>query len=132
MNSNVFIPQIIYRGFIKSGYVWRQILSFNNVDVCAVAAGVNNFPFLVTVRDIFLAKFTVFPRRCPALPGKYYARNISLTLDDSQSLNDAMSPTPLPNGVYRHVIRWFNKDDPIGFALYFHIEINIRMNEDRF
>lgn len=118
--------------FIKMTQHWRQIIGLENIDLCAVASGVNKFPFLVTIREIFLSSFPHLPRKCPASPGKYYNKNITFTMEHNEILQKAMSPTPFPNGIYRHVIRCYNDDDPIGFALYFHIQINIRLNEERF
>lgn len=48
-------------------------------------------------------------------------------------LFDKISPTILPNGIYRHVIKFYvDKYDPTGFCLWWHTEINLRMNDENF
>lgn len=92
------------------------------------------FQFLIAVRDAYNALAPPsFPRKCPIKKGKYAASNISLVRGDlSYAANSAITVGELPNGVYRHVINLFDDEDPVGATLWWHLLVNIRMNDDRF
>lgn len=118
---------------MKYTTTWRQYVKLDRIDICNIFRGGSDvIPYLATVRKSYMAEFTSLPRNCPIEPGKYYATNVSMGDTYGNQMNEAMTSTPLPNGIYRHVIRIHNDDDPVGFVLYWHIEVNIRMNEETF
>lgn len=92
------------------------------------------FQFTSAVRDAYntLAP-PYFPRKCPIKKGKYSISNMSLSRRDlASTVNGAMTVGELPNGVYRHVINLSDDEDPLGATLWWHLLVNIRMNDDRF
>lgn len=89
-------------------------------------------PFLKELRKLYFDGFKGMPQKCPMDPGKYYVQNFTIGGTYGDEMNTKLSTTPLPNGVYRHVIRIFTDNDPEGFVLYWHTEVNIRMNIEKF
>lgn len=123
-----------YNLLYKSGVSWRQIIRLEKIKVCNFLSGSNMFQFLIAVRDGYntLAPPS-FPRKCPIKKGKYSASNISLVRGDlSYAANRAMTVGELPNGLYRHVISLSDDEDPVGATLWWHLLVNIRMNDDKF
>lgn len=64
---------------------------------------------------------------------------INMTLDDYNKNRDAggeiwssITPSLLPNGEYRHIIKLHNNEDPVGFCIFWNTELNLRMNVDEF
>lgn len=106
--------------------------------MCDFFAGSNLFQYLGEARKYYfnIAPPSLVPRKCPILPGKYFVTNLSLTSGlnsgKAEEMNRALTPTELPNGLYRHVIKLFNDEDPVGSVIYWHTNINIRMNDDKF
>jgi Protein of unknown function (DUF1091) len=136
--------------FYKNGQRWRQILGVENIDFCGLLKEVNNNPFLKALINTYKKLFPKLPSNCPILPGNYSVKDaiaivnekseLNMTMKDFQdkaavSFKDmwaTMSPTILPNGLYRSFLRVYNKEDPIGFCVYWISEINYRMNEQDF
>lgn len=118
-----------------TGLYWRQIIKLDKIDACALATGATNIDFLKAMRDEYIRMFPNLPAKCPIEPGKYYAKNVTF-FDHNNPLfewREFQLVTPsLPNGIYRHVVKFYNDEDPVGFMIYFHIELYDKMGDDRF
>lgn len=125
-----------YRAYIKGTSTWRPIIQLNNLDVCGILSGSDVFPVARDFKKIVYEKLPTLPPNCPMLPMKHIFNNITVvepTMSIGKRIFAILGNTPFfPNGVYRNFARFYNEEDPIGFVYYVHIEINIRLNEDRF
>lgn len=137
---------------LKSGPSWRQIVSLDNIDICALANGFKTIPFLDAFRTYVKKTYPGIPFYCPIKPGSYYAPPVvmpthymnysdsqNMTFDEIRRKNEnagdlgsSFTPNLLPNGLYRHIIKLYNDLDPIGFCIYWHNEHYVRLNEDNF
>lgn len=118
----------------------RQLIKMDKIDVCAILTGLNSFPFFKVCYDYYIFLFPNLPRICPVQPAKYYQPNITVVFDvEGQGVAtgfygilDAMSPLPLPNGVYRNTVHVYNRRYGSLGGLYFDIEIYDPMNSNKF
>lgn len=127
---------------IKSGINWRQILSFDNIEVCLVFKGINSTPLWNEVIKIYKSLFSTLPKICPIYPGTYLAKNVTIIENEiydlqklSKSLTfitNSLTSKMLPNGIYRHMITTSNELDPIGFSFIADVEINYKWNDRDF
>lgn len=115
-----------------------------------VFEGVKGLPLLQSTFNLYTTFFPQLPSKFPILPGTYFAKNVTintspkselnLTLDDykknpidiGSKLFSTITPTLLPNGEYRHVIKFYTPNDSNAFCVWWHTEINMRMNDDEF
>lgn len=127
---------------------WRQIIKLDRIDIKSFLSGMNTMPFLKVVKEYYNDKFPQLPATFPIKPGKYYAKNITIVYNDPleltyqvaehrpqgnfDKLSASYSPLMIPNGVYRHIITFFKNDDSHVLSLYWHMELNYRMNADRY
>lgn len=94
--------------------------------------------YMLAVRNYYIQLLPRFPRKCP-IEGNYTMKNVNVTIinesGDKFSHEDKIGEvfvTPkLPNGIYRQVVKMYNDDDPVGFAMYWHIENYDSMDDDR-
>lgn len=139
------LNQARYIGLVKpmNGQSWRQFLKLDNLDLCAFLSGGLTLDFLKSVKELYFHLFPTLPSKCPIEPGKYSFKNVSI-FEGGQSGSEAkkkigprgpggfLSPANLPNGIYRHTVRFYNNFDPEGFMFYWHVEFYNSMGEDRF
>lgn len=146
--------QVNFRLHVKSesGQNWRQVIALNKLDFCGIAKGTNLIPTIKTSYDELIVLFPSVPLKCPILPGKYSALNATIVEDYSEKsfletpeeyktrlrvtnvekkTMDFITPSVMPNGVYRVTLRFYNDMDPIGAAFYWQYFIRLRMNEER-
>lgn len=114
-----------------NGQSWRQFLKFDKIDVCACFSAGHDNAYIQSIRQNYNHLFPQLPKACPVMKGNYSARNVTL-LNGLKSEPDAFLSTQLPNGVYRHTLRFYTESDPEGFMVYWHIEQYDSMGEDRF
>lgn len=124
--------------FYKSGHsAWRQIVKLANNDFCWLMKQTDNLPFLNFGKEYYFKQFPNLPQRCPIAVGKYYIENVTI-FDDKDSFGShygmikTLTSGELPNGVYRHLIKINNKNDPVGLVLYWHTHIYDKMGENSF
>lgn len=139
-----FVKKMEQIAFVKAPnapntQLWRQIVRFTKVDACALFKGINSNEYLKAVRDQYFNLFPRLPNKCPIEPGNYSMQNVTIINESEKNRFKAdksnMKITPggfLPNGIYRHILRFHNNADPIGFAVYWHLEIYDKMGDDRF
>lgn len=102
---------------------WRQIMAFDNINMCQLLKGMNTIPLITYYRDFFFEIIPNLPRSCPYLPGKYYTYNISIINDATgKDVEKTISPTAMPNGIYRTTLRYFTEEDKDGVCFWFHLE----------
>jgi hypothetical protein len=92
-------------------------------------------PLIKEVKNIIFEKIPHLPRNCPFEPMKYVIKNVTLASREfamGRRIFKALGPGLLPNGIYRISARGYNNDDLVGVYWYMVVEINIRMNEDKF
>lgn len=94
-------------------------------------------PLFKNTLDLVFEKVPNMPRSCPILPGKYYNENLTIVspemIEEYQKLIRLITDKGiLPNGVYRNFLKYYSNDVPVGIAYYYNVEVNFRMNEDRF
>lgn len=118
-----------------TGLYWRQFIKLQKIDACALGLGATSIDFLKSIIEEYRRMFPDLPYKCPIEPGKYFAKNVTFfdNISPDFEWKEFQKLTPsLPNGIYRHVVKFHNEEDPIGFMLYFHIELYDKMGEDRF
>lgn len=135
-----------YRGFIKPhlGTSWRQILKFDKINVCASiniakTGSVGNSDILKAFWKEYYETFHGLPDKCPIERGKYFVRNQTVynsndndyASSHQSDLENTMTPK-FPNGIYRHIIRFYNDEDAEGFSAFWHVDRYDKMGEDRF
>lgn len=114
---------------------WRQLIRLENYDPCWIAKHKDLLPTISALKKYYKKHFPNMPNDCPIQPGKYYAANVTV-LDEkddsygSEEINNSVTVGQLPNGIYRHLIKVFNKNDPFGFMLYWQVEIYNSMGEN--
>jgi hypothetical protein len=125
----------------RVGTFWRQIIKLDKLDYCALSGGVGVIPAIKSYWDTLIEMFPTLPLNCPILPKKYEAtatmHQMNITAEDykkmgMRNLMDSLSPTLLPNGFYRVVIRLFNDDDQEGLTVQYVSEVYFRMNDENF
>lgn len=124
-------------------------MKFDQIDACAVARGVNKFPLFAAFLNFIKERFPSLPSNCPVKIGTYSALNVlvvnnpvnefNMTQEDQKkhsmffsSVIKSFSPSLLPNGVYRSILRLFNEDDKVGITLLWHVQLNHRLNDEEF
>jgi hypothetical protein len=124
-------------------------MKIDDIDLCSLARGLNTNPLLKAVLKFYKKHLPNLPSTCPAIAGNYSAKNVTMimnpkfelnmTLNDFQKyeqpyseLVNALSSQLLPNGVFKHIIRFFNEEDPVGFALSWLLEFRHRLNNEDF
>lgn len=141
---------MLYALFYKSGQNWRQIINIKDVNFCEIAAGGNGMSLFKAIIDFYKKVLPNLPSKCPVLPGKYSVKNATVSVSPKNEFNmtmkdfqnrtvvpyqdmwAAMSPTLMPNGLYRSIVRVYNQQDPIGFSMYWVSEVNHRWNDQDF
>lgn len=95
--------------------------------------------FLRKMRDYLFDCIPTLPRKCPILPAEFRYENVTIVspeiIEKFKSLFTFVTPTILgypPNGVYRMMIKVYSPQDPTGWMLWIHAEVNVRLNDDRF
>jgi hypothetical protein len=82
---------------------------------------------------------------CPIKPGKYYAMNIMEYMGDERAVwskNASVSKpdgkpknglgVDLPNGKYRYTFKISTNTDPFVYLVQWQLDVNSRLNEDKF
>lgn len=127
--------QVDYRCLFKlSSNNWRQLIKIDKIDACLMASGLHSLPF---VDQFFkLLKSMVngqIPMSCPLDPGEYYAYNLTMPYDTGQDLIiKTLTPSFLPNGIYRNFFRVSFPNDPDGLFNWNVLELNDRNRENKF
>lgn len=128
-----------YVGMVKpmNGLSWRQYLKLDNLDFCAVGAGKHDLDLIRAIREQYFFLFPDLPKKCPVEKRKYSAKNVTVIFTPETrkiagvgEADRLLSPS-LPNGIYRHTIRFYTESDPEGMMLYWHVELYDSMGEDR-
>jgi hypothetical protein len=119
-----------------NGPTWRQYMKMEDVDFCGFLSGNDVLiDVMRAVREIYLHKFPNFPSKCPVEKGKYFSKNTpAFSVDNSTNRNKVdqkLTPSHMPNGIYRHTVRLYNKIDPEGAMFYWHTKIYDSMGDDR-
>lgn len=117
-----------------SSNTWRQIISIDKIDACAVLSGINTFPFFTSFLEGYYNVFPKFPKKCPFSSGKYYVENVTIVGEHGTPFNkvlESLSPTQIPNGVYRTVVKFYTDAEFFGSVMY-NMEFYDKMNEDRY
>lgn len=105
--------QVSFYSNYKSGpSTWRHIIKLENYDICWIAKNKDLLPMITALKKYYKKQFPSLPNDCPIQPDKYYAANVT-AMDESEDINNSVTTGQLPNGIYRHVIKMFNKNDPI-------------------
>jgi hypothetical protein len=124
-------------------------LKLDKIDIRAMLHGVSNVAYLDTTMKMYKEYFPTLPSKFPIYPGKYFARNVTIITNQVNEINmtdedykkntdiggkiySSITPTILPNGYYRHIIRFYSDEDSEGFCLFWHTELNLRMNAEDF
>jgi hypothetical protein len=123
---------LFYRQFVSSSATpWRQVVSIRNIDFCGALKTSASLP-LVENYIRFLRRFLpTMPAECPKkVPYHFEALKVNLSNLD----NDATRwyQVPLANGIYRHSLKFHNKDDPEGFYIEWRTEVQVKKNLDVF
>lgn len=133
-----------------NGLSWRQIIQFRKVSLYQVLRG-NAIDFIKETLNYLRTQFPGFPTDFPIKPGIYSTvdfpyqtmkdpandKNTDKKIHDRivETINGvekihsfissapANSPGILPNGIYRYIVRFYNKDDVLGFTVYWQIRI---------
>lgn len=97
----------------------------------------DSIPFVDAAKSYYLLQFPNLPTKCPIKPGKYYSENVTVFDENKQSFGASnilqkLTIGELPNGVYRHVVKLSTIKDPVGFVLYWHVEIHNAMGANDF
>lgn len=134
LKRNVRDLKARYVGMVKpiNGHSWRQYIKFDNINLCALWAGMNEIAFLQSIQRYYKHLFPNLPKKCPVESGIYSAKNVTLLQDRGDDAPEPTLSTQLPNGIYRHTVRLYDKIDPEGMMLYWHVQIYDSMGEDRF
>lgn len=116
-----------------NGQSWRQIIKIDDINVCEMMRLANhNIDFVRKVFEFYRHALPNLPSGCPMLKKTYSAKNVTIFENPEDSANRMLSTVNLPNGIYRHTMRLSNKEDPEGFAAFWHVQIYDKMGEDRF
>lgn len=116
-----------------NGQSWRQIIKIDDIDICGMMRiASHNIEFVRKVFEFYRHAFPNLPSKCPMLKKKYSAKNVTFFENVQESPNRMLSSVSLPNGIYRHTLKLTNKNDPEGFAAFWHVQIYDKMGEDRF
>lgn len=77
------------------------------------------------MRDYIFKLSPVLPRKCPFNVGKYYGFNHSLPDGSIVDMDQPkfISPTLMPNGVYKELYKFYTDNDREGFCVRSHLEI---------
>lgn len=120
-----------------NGQSWRQFLKFENIDACAILKAGHSIDYIESIYQTYLLLFPNLPKKCPFEKGIYSVKNVTLiNPTDSDRIETGpdrflVSSARLPNGIYRHTMRFYNQRDREGFMVYWHIENYDSMGEDR-
>lgn len=125
---------------LKTTSNWRQIAKLEKIDVCSMLNGkFKLLPFVKQAWDLVFRMIPELPRKCPFPPKTYNFENRTIMsrqiVDDFKNLTSYMtlsSSNLPPNGLYRSFYRFYSNEDPVGVVVYFEIEVNARLNDDRF
>lgn len=117
---------------IKSTQTWRQVIKLDKYDFCTLLNGIETIKFVNEFGKFFKKNFKSLPTKCPFRSGNYSISNVPITDSSGDEMNRGLTIGELPNGIYRHVIKIHTDDDPKAFAVYWHTEVYIRLNEDQF
>lgn len=74
-------------------------------------------------KNFLFELFPFLPRQCPISPGKYYGYNISIDSNFGTGINKFITPTIMPNGVYRNVFKFQPDNDTEGVTIWIHRNI---------
>lgn len=120
-----------------TGLYWRQFLKLDNIDVCALLNGENQIDFLKSAVEEYINLFPGLPKRCPIEKKKYSAKNVRFIRTGEISNRNYshsaayLTPKDFPNGIYRNTVRFYTDYDPEGFMIYWHVQMNQFMGDDR-
>lgn len=117
--------------FIQTGFTWRQIISFEQIDACRISENLNIPPYVKSMWNSYHETFSSLPSRCPIKSGKYSAENITIMDESFKKLAENSIPN-LPNGIYRHKLSIFNYEDPEGITIEWQVELYDKSNQDEF
>lgn len=106
-----------------TGTYWHQFVSFEKIDVCALLGEWHSaMPIVVNMKNLVFAMMPFMPRKCPIPPGKYYGYNISLNGWKEYNSQKYLSPSLMPNGIYRNVIKFRVNDELESGAIRMQFE----------
>lgn len=99
-------------------------MKLDRVSICELLSGwLNAIPLVEAAKNYYLDLYPFIPRKCPFKIGKYYGHNISLDFKNITNVFKFISPSLLPNGIFRHFFRFYNDDDSEGVTIKFDIDI---------
>lgn len=121
-----------------NGQNWRQFLKFENINICNILNGGHDIEYIQSIKQQYFLLFPGLPKKFPIETRKYFAKSIKLFQSDEEikksgvrAPDQFLTPKMLPNGVYRHTLRFYTDSDPEGFMVFWHIEFYDSMGEDR-
>lgn len=117
-----------------TGQYWRQFLKIDDINFCALTRNGHRIDLIREIFEIYSRNFPNMPLKCPIEKKIYSAKNVTLLKNAEGNEDNPMgnlSPQSLPNGIYRHVLKFYNKDDLIGITNFWHIQLYDKMGEDR-
>lgn len=115
------------RSFYKqpTGLHWRQIVDLKRINVCPLLGGKDSsLPIINYLRNLTFQTAPFLPHEgCPVKEGKYYGYKMKFNNTEPKfNLESFMSPTALPNGIYRNVFKFHDDIDPSEFCFWNHVE----------
>lgn len=136
-----------FQWHFKSGQNWRQLLKMDRIDFCSISRAAGFAPAGKQLLENMKWTLPTLPLDCPFLPKKYEGigthtsdpNTWNMTTDEyrsykmnSQKVNpdEFVTPTLMPNGVYRVTLQLYTSSDPVGFTVQFQYEIYYRLNDE--
>jgi hypothetical protein len=104
------------------------------VEFCGYLNVGNSLPVIADVIRSFVDRHPSLPWNCPIKAGKYssnFTRDYK-TADKKIFRMEGALGGIIPNGIYRVIINFSTKDDPIGFYVSWQNEIHLKMGENDF
>jgi hypothetical protein len=114
--------KLLYRPFVTSTATpWRQITNIRQVEFCEPLKSGTSFPILQHFIDRLREIIPITTNECPKeLPYHFGALNINITdADDDGTL---WFQVPLANGIYRHIVKFWNENDTEGTRIEWQSE----------
>lgn len=99
-------------------------MKLDRINICELLGGwLNAIPLVEAAKNYYFDLFPFIPRKCPFKPGKYYGHNISIADQNITDVFKFISPSLLPNGIYRHIFHFYDNNDSGGVSIRFDIDI---------
>lgn len=114
---------------------WRQIVKLPPFEFCGFLNSSNKMPIAEKFLERYSRMFTSISFACPFKPGPFYVFNYTIGEEYEHAIVKSNNPKLFefhnPNGMYKHVVLFSNRNDPMIFRVEWWTEFRYAMGEDK-